>query len=288
VELLVAIAVLSILVLVLMSMLGSLTNTWAQGQARNERRDIAQAVFDRMSRDLAQVSLPASQGNTNALNFVINPSWITKTPYAQSIFFQAPVATDGGTNGNMAVVGYFVQWVNGTPGTPTLTRLLINPSSSDYAVYSGTPNTWVTDALLTNDAPATAPTYTGLLAERVLGLWVQALDSGGNPITQSGVSTNQGETFDSRYPYAYTNYNLNSGAGYVSTNAASSLPASLQVAIAVVDARTAARITSIPTHYAATGNFWNDVQNFVTNLPPAVYKGTEIQSTIIPLSNAPR
>ena len=294
VELMVAIAILSILVLLLLGMLGGLTTVWQQGQAHNERRTVAQAVLDRMTRDISQAVLPMARSNTNSLDFVINPSWITTNNYPQSIYFQAPVATDGGNNGNLAVVGYYVQWIN---GTATLTRLLINPSSTVYAVYSGTHNAWISNSLLTN-APATfvsstSPNnYGGLLAENVIGLWVQALDPLGHPTQQSiNTTANYGEVFDSRYPYAYTNYDLIGGGGttgYIVTNAASAFPASVQIAVAVVDSRTAKRITSIPTYPALTGNIWTDVQNFYNHLPTAVQKGTEIQTTTVPLANGPR
>ena len=293
VELLVAMAVLSLLTLMLMGMLGSVTSVWQMDQGRNERRTVAQSVLERMTRDIGQAALPLSRTNTNSLNFVISPPWITK-PQAntQSIFFQAPVATDGGTNGNLAVVGYFVQWVNGTPGTSTLTRVLINPSApagsgTDYKVYNGTPNAWLSDTLLGTYGAATSPSYAGLLAENVLGLWVQALDPEGNPISQTLPA---GEVFDSRYPYTYYNFGLDiSGNGNLTTNVASALPASVRIAIAVTDSRTAKQITTKPTYYAATGSgVWNDAQKFYTNLPSAIRKGTEIQTTTIPLANGPR
>ncbi len=88
--------------------------------------------------------------------------------------------------------------------------------------------------------------YGGLLAENVLGIWVQALDPQGFPITQRDpVTLNPnlaGEAFDSRLPYSYTNYLY--GSPQVTTNVASAMPASMQVAIAVMDSRTAARLAT--------------------------------------------
>ena len=293
IELLVAMTVLSILMFILLGMLGSLTSAWQLDQAHNERRTTAQTVLDRMTRDISQAAIPSARGNTNSLDFVISPpsTWIgTQYEYAQSIFFQAPVATDNGMNGNLAVVGYFIQWVNGTPGTATLTRLLINPSSADYAVYNGVPNGWLSNHLLTSDAPATSPTYAGLLAQNVIGLWIQALDPTGTPINQTTLTGHKaGEVFDSRYPYTYNNSGFtDNGANEVATVPASALPGSVQVAIAVVDSRTAKLITAIPSNYATSGVFWTDVQNFYNGLPPNIRKGTEIQTTTIPLANGPR
>jgi len=122
---------------------------------------------------------------------VINPPTLVTGSYTlpQAVFWQAPVAVSG-TTGDLSVVGYFVQWV-GT--TPKLCRLLINPSSSAYTVYSGSSGTtWsssITDALLSgsNGAPATQMAgYQGQVAENVLGLWVQALDQNMSPITTTG------------------------------------------------------------------------------------------------------
>jgi len=286
-ELLVAIAILSILMVILLGMLSSLTRAWQSGQAHNERRTVAQTVLDRMSRDLRQAALPTSQNTTNSLEFVISSaSWLGTTQYPQAIFFQAPVATDNGTNGNLAVVGYCVQWVN---GTPTLSRVLVNPSSSQYTVYSGGASGWLTASWLSSAIPVpTANNYKGLLAENVLGLWMQALDpTGTNSITQAGLPA--GETFDSRYPFTYMDYDLNAGNGRSVTKLAGNLPSSVQIAIAVVDSRTAKHLTGTEKPAARSANgIWWDVQNFYNGLNTNIQQGVEIQTTTVPLANGPR
>ena len=280
VEMIVAMAILSIIVVVLLGMTTSMMSTWQFGQAKNERRTAGQAALDRMARDLRQAALPLSRSTTN-LEFVINPSGVSATyRFPQAFFWQAPVATDGGTNGNMAVVGYFVQWIN---GVPSLCRGLINPSSpKSYLVYS-TPTSWITDSLIQTNAPATAASgYAGLLANNVLGLWVQALDPRGNPIQQSsGVA---GENFDSRLGYSYTN----SVYAVATTNQPGVLPAAVQIAILVLDARTAQRLTTQPAVKPLTGNFWGDIHNFTSNLPTVIQKGAEIQTITVDLDNGPR
>ncbi len=285
VELVVAMAILSIIVVVLLSMTTSMMTTWQFGQAKNERRAVGQAVLDRISRDMRLASLPLNRSSSSSLQFVINPgslSAVYKLP--QAVFWQAPLVTDGGTKGNLAVVGYFVQWVN---GVPSLCRCLINPSDTNYKIYSN-PTSWVTDTIIQNSAPATPVSgYAGLLAENVLGLWVQVLDPQGNPIRQSvGVA---GENFDSRLVYSYTNSVYPTLA---TTNTPSALPSTVQVAIVVLDARTAKRLTGAasekPTTASLTGNFWGDIQNFITNLPTAIQKGAELQTTTVDLANGPR
>jgi prepilin-type N-terminal cleavage/methylation domain-containing protein len=281
VEMLVAMAILSIIVVILLSMTTSLMSTWQFGQARDERRTVGQAALDRIARDLRQAAMPMNRSGTN-LEFVINPSGVSANyEFPQAVFWQAPVATDGGTNGNLAIVGYFVQWVN---GTPSLCRSLINPSSSSYSIYSNPPTTWITDSIIQSCAPATASSgYAGLLANNVLALWVQTLDPSGNPISQSGGGV-AGESFDSRLPYSYTN----SVYTVATTNMPSALPASVQIAILVLDSRTARRLTGNEKPTALTGNFWGDIYGFTTHLPVVIQKGSEVQTMTVDLARGPR
>ena len=296
VELLVAIAVLSIIVILLLSMTSSITSIWQAGQAHNERRATTDAVFEHMQRDLQQAAIPASHPgnpqfiNTNSLEMVINPTGIAANyELPQAIFWQAPIATDGSINGSLAIIGYFIQWVN---GAPCLTRLLINPSSTgSYEIYSN-PSSWITSSLITSTAPATAASnYAGLLAPNVLGLWVQVLDANGNPIQQVG-ATAPGESFDSRLPYAYTNYAYTNSGGTpaLATNVACGLPAAVQIGIVVIDSRTALHLagTEKPSATSLTGNFWSDIQTFYQGLPTFIQKGAEIQTTTVNIPVAPR
>jgi prepilin-type N-terminal cleavage/methylation domain-containing protein len=284
VEMLVALAILSIIVVVLLSVITSLMSTWQLGQARNERRTVGRDALERMARDLRLASMPLSKSNATNLEFVVNPAGVSSTyELPQAVFWQAPVASDGGINGNLAIVGYFVQWIN---GAPSLTRVLINPSmTTSYTIYSNP--TWMSDALIQLNAPATASSgYAGLMAENVLGLWVQALDPQGNPIQQSAGFA--GENFDSRLPYAYTNTVYGTQPN---TNVAPVLPASVQIAIVIIDSRTAKRLTGVNPKEkpsAITGNFWSDIQNFYSNLPSAIQKGAEIQTTTVEIAASPR
>jgi hypothetical protein len=128
------------------------------------------------------------------------------------------------------------------------------------------------------------------MSDNVLGLWVQALDGLGNPIQQTG-STIQGEAFDSRLGYAYTNYlYTNAGNPVLATNAACSLPAAVQIAIVIIDSATAHHLTGTekPSPAALTGNFWGDIQTFYAGLPPIIQKGAEIQTTTVEIANGPR
>lgn len=318
VELLMAIAVFVVVGTILVSIASSSSNVWQQGIAHNDRRTVARTVFERMSQDLRDVTQP-NDFSMPKLQMVINPTDGNPRLGAgfllpQAIFWQAPVTTSG-TNGDLAAVGYFIQWVgSGNNARPKLCRLYIDPSSPAYTVYSSGTLTWsstITDTLISgaNGAPATQATgYQGQLAENVLGLWVQALDQQLQPIAKdaSGVAFSPGQ-FDSARGYIstaiYSTGTTTSGTipmsypGMVSpsgsavppfTGGNGALPAALDVAIITVDSRTAMRLTGTEKPTAPTGNFWGDINTFYNQLPASIRRGAEIHSTTINLNSAPR
>ena len=236
-----------------------------------------------MARDLRFAALPANPASAN-LQLVINPANLGndyKLP--QAAFWQAPVASDR-SRGKMALVGYFVQWVkeaNGAPANmvPKLCRLV---ADSDYEMQK--PSDFVTDKLLDSDAPATkASDYAGQFAENVLGLWMQPLDQQNKPISSDAkaLPIPDGQ-FDSSKGYAVA---FDKG---VVTKYPTALPASLEVALVAVDARTAKRLTGIEKPKARTADMWADVNAFYNSLPQPIKQGARIYSTVIDLHGAPR
>jgi type II secretory pathway pseudopilin PulG len=286
-ELLVATAVFVGLALILISIAGSLSSFWQLGISHNERRSSVLAAFSRMARDLRFAAAPINPASTN-FQFVINPANLsTNYKLPQAVFWQAPVASDR-SRGDMALVGYFVQWVTETNGSatnsaPKLCRLLIDSTNFQFQK----PSDSVNDALIANNAPANkASGYEGQLAENILGLWMQALDQARRPITAnaSNVAFGSGE-FDSSQGYQAVLPNGNNPVPYTFDRA---LPASVEVAVIAVDARTARRLTGSERPGARTGNMTNDVNTFYTNLPQGIRQGARIYSTVIDLQTAPR
>jgi type II secretory pathway component PulJ len=278
-ELLVATAVFVALALILVSIASRLSSFWQIGIAHNERRSSALSAFSRMARDLRFAAQTANPSSTN-LQLVINPSNlgnIYKLP--QAAFWQAPVASDR-SRGNMALVGYFVQWVNESNGqVPKLCRLLVD---SNYQMQK--PSDFVSDGLIASNAPATKTAgYAGQLAENVLGLWFQALDQQRNPITVDSKSQAfpNGE-FDSTKGYAV------SFANSAPATFTSALPASLEVALVTVDARTAKRLSGTEKPGPRNADMWADINTFYNSLPQSIKEGARIYSTVIDLHSAPR
>jgi hypothetical protein len=282
-ELLVATAVFLGLALILISIAGSLSSFWQMGISHNERRSSVLAAFSRMARDLRFAAAPINPASTN-FQFVINPGGLgTNYKLPQAAFWQAPVASDR-SRGDVALVGYFVQWVAESNGTvPKLCRLLIDSTNFQFVK----PSDWVTDALIASNAPANkASDYEGQLAENILGIWMQPLDQARQPITvdaTNGAYANG--AFDSTKGYRTV---LTNGTNTGAYTFAPALPASVAVAVIATDARTAKRLTGNERPGPRTANMTNDVNTFYTNLPQGIRQGARIYSTVIDLQSAPR
>ena len=287
IELLVATAVFVGLALILLSIAGSLSSFWQMGISHNERRSSVLAAFSRMARDLRFAAAPINPASTN-FQFVINPDSVgTNYKLPQAAFWQAPVASDR-SRGDMALVGYFVQWViesNGatTNFVPKLCRLLIDSTNFQFAH----PTNWVTDALIASNAPANKTSgYEGQLAENILGIWMQPLDQARRPITTNASNAAYPNgVFDSATGYQTI---LTNGSNTVSYTFARALPASVEVAVVAVDARTARRLTGNERPGSRTADMTNDINTFYTNLPEGIRRGARIYSTVIDLQSAPR
>jgi len=188
----------------------------------------------------------------------------------------------------MALVGYFVQWVTETNGAvttsvPKLCRLLIDSTNFQFQK----PSDWVTDAVIASNAPADKSSgYEGQLAENILGIWMQPLDQAKRPITLDATNGPYAAGhFDSTRGYRTV---LTNGSDPVSYKFDRALPASVEVSVVAVDARTARRLSGSERPAARTADMTNDVNNFYTNLPQGVRQGARIYSTVIDLQSAPR
>ena len=291
IEIMVAMAVLSLILVILASIGGQVNKAMLLGLAGNERRGNDRALLDFLATELqlavvppppqpVQTAVPMimSPNPTGSFQFLINPPGISSTN-AQTIFWQAPAATVQ-TSGNMAEIGYGVVWTNiGGANEAYLRKFFVNQGDANFLIYSQ-PTNWIDDALFQTVAPADAAhDYQGLFAENVFALWARALDSTGNPI----VTTAAGTAFP---PYAY-----DSRQGYTDSSGtihpSSSLPAMVEVAIVVADSRTAQRLTKLyPPTATVPANFWSDINQYVSSFPSVLASGIHVYSTRILLRSA--
>lgn len=252
-ELLVGVAILTILVVILSGVFGGVSKTWQLGQSNNERLQNIRAITDFLTGELRSALLPINRTDKANLQFVINPANISSSfRNADSLFWQAPVAADQ-TLGDVAAIGYFVRWDESKPSNPrpNLCRFYVSDSTSgtNFLVYSqaGGSVPWLTDAIINAVAPADkANAYQGLIAENVVALFAQCLDVKGRPIEKAyDGSVFTGRGFDSRL--GFMDADGTKTADFTNASGGKSpicvLPPMMRLSFVLVDARSAARIT---------------------------------------------
>lgn len=249
VEIMAAMAVLTLVMLILTGLSEQISRVWSKGLSQNQHRNRARSALTFMGRELRQALVSPDVTDT-ALQLIINPAKVTSN-FPHSIFWQAPVATDT-TNGNIAEVGYFIRR-DGTRAN--LCRMLVNPTDINYLIYDASdPTKWVSDDILDKVAPASkASQYRGLFLENVLGLWVEAFNKNGT--VYGG---------DSR-----------------KTSPANQLPAYIKITLVFLDETSAKRVTgAVPL--AAAGD---TPDAFINNLPANIKVGATVVTFTEALKN---
>ncbi len=252
-ELLVATAIFALLATLLLSMTSEASKLWQRAENQKARRQIARIIIETMSRDMESVAFPVVSGATNSLQLVVGSATGTTNLNPNAAFWQA-TASGTGPIGGLAEVGYFVQWKD---NRSALCRYYVPGTNAD-SIFSSSAINWK-DWLTASKIDAYAPglndsnSYGGLLAENVLGLWITVYDA--NNI-------------------AYTNYDSRSSIVR---------PVSAEIGLAVIDPRSARRITNSVLQVSYTPS----IDNFVTNLPSYLRDGVQIFKTRIQLQ-APR
>lgn len=249
VEILAAMAVLSLVMLILVGLSDQMSRVWTKGLSQNQHRNRARSALTFMGRELRQAIVSPDTSDT-ALQLVINPTSVTLN-FPHSIFWQAPVATDS-SSGNIAEVGYFIRRDG---NRANLCRMLVNPTDTNYLIYDASnPDKWVSDSVLDLVAPATKVSqYRGLFLENVLGLWVQAYNKDG------------------------TAYFGNSRK----TSPVNQLPACIKISLVFLDETSAKRVSSPVPLASAT----DTPETFINTLPAAIKGGASIATFTVALKN---
>jgi prepilin-type N-terminal cleavage/methylation domain-containing protein len=179
-ELLVAVAILSLLVLLLASLLGGVNRAWVSGEQQVETYQDGRALIELMSRELRQGIISPK------LQMVQNPTLTgaNQRTNSSSLFWQAQLAST--TSGNLSEVGYFLT-EDTTAHTFQLKRFFVPPTdSTNYQIFANAPNDraalWVTSFVATSGLNT-------VVSDSVIGFWVRCLDENGDPIPWLSSST---------------------------------------------------------------------------------------------------
>jgi prepilin-type N-terminal cleavage/methylation domain-containing protein len=281
IELLVAIAVLSIMLLMLAEMTGTVADTWARGESRIETYQSARAALELMTREMTPAVVDTRT------QFVVMPveelekgGATNLAPETQVALWMAPL----GEQGDLRCVGYYL-YRDDMKRFYRLKRIYIKSAyddSNDQRVdyfplkqavgdarrgerdYSTSPSDadWFTDnwdALAFDDQdPTNEKVVVSAVADGVVAFWVQPLDLLGNPIPWVSESTP---------PHVESKMIFNSSGFFLQATSvpfedgtttkylapednvmrAIRVPAAVDITLVTLDRRTLARMPPVPT-----------------------------------------
>lgn len=309
VELFVAMAIFSLVLVILLLMLGEVNRAWVVGEQRVESFQNGRAILELVSRELAQAVI------SDKLQFVQDPKLAPNVPNlatnASSLFWQAPLGST--INGNICVVGYYLTRTDpsgASAGQYQLRRLLISPDNTNsyYGVYSTEPNAtntpWVEslhadafkesgEAGLSSSGKAAST----VVSDGILAFWARCLDSNGNPIPWlSGSSTANGNPaaaplkFNSAANFQPAIPGMTNSVLYTdpaTTLPAHRLPAAVELTLITLDSRTLKRNPVIPQMDAATNQdqIPAKIEKFLRDAIANGIQSARVFSTTVRLSN---
>lgn len=240
-EMFVATIILAVVIVLLAQTLNFVSTAWSQGEKQVQRRESGRAILDFITPELQAAMLPVNPQDLKNLQFVVNPKALSDDYLNPSaIFWQAPIATDT-RMGEIAEVGYFIQWEKPSPTAPPVpnlyryflepvleqgTKLSVDP---DY-IYNWT-DKW--DGATGDRMKSLLRNKSALFAENVVGFWVRCLDAKGEVIkTKADGSSFADQSYDSRKGYKWADGKKD----------ASALPASVELSFALLDSQSARRL----------------------------------------------
>ncbi len=281
VEVLIAIAILSLMVVLLASLLSGVSRAWVSSEQQVETFQDGRAIADLISRDLSQAVIsPQLQfiQNPGSLNTLLtNPpaSPPTQVANTEGLFWQTASASDA--LGNVSEVGYYLTQradSNGiahfelrrffvSPADPRQppTAPVANPSYHIYdvpsPVYYNSSATTIMPSWINLNGKNLDPARTdfefwsSVVSDGVVGFWIRCLDGNGEAIPW--LSSADGSTVPIRFnstahfqpaiPGQAATFKYTKVS---STAQANLLPATVELTIVTVDSRTMQRKPTIP------------------------------------------
>jgi prepilin-type N-terminal cleavage/methylation domain-containing protein len=244
VELLIATAILSVLVLLLTSLLSGVNRAWVSGEQQVSEFQDGRAICELISRELSQAVVSQN------LQLVENPSLppglnpgesdpARQRANSDSIFWQAPATSTA--SGNLAEIGYYLT------ESYQLKRFFVPPDNNKYAIFSNAPTDisapWITTPFA---SPSEFNAVCSVVSQGVLSFWVRCFDRNGDLIPW--LSTAPPLKFNSAAHFQPAIIGQPSSFKYTSASTARGnlLPTALEVTVVTLDPQTFKRNPTIP------------------------------------------
>lgn len=181
VEVLVALAVLTLLMVMLLATVSHAMSLWQDAEGLKSRQQSARQAITTLSRDLSAAVFPPWSSGGRRLSFLANPGF---ADFENPDFAMWTAAVSEQSNaGDLAEVGYFVAWSPDANGRdqPELRRFVI-PATDANSIFTN-PGQSINATTVESLAPgSTATPPVGLVATNVLGLWFSLFAADGSAL----------------------------------------------------------------------------------------------------------
>ncbi len=169
-EILVATALLTVIVSLLFSIFGKMSDAWIYGEATVDRQRTSRTALELLSRELSQAMITTN--TANAIKFIGSSNWV---------YFVAPVAPFPGQASDLAEFGY--QYISAISAPTNFWRYYVSPSTNNTAWDPYRTAASIKSAMNTSSSPFTSPpASSSTVAENVLDLSFKYYNaSGGGP-----------------------------------------------------------------------------------------------------------
>lgn len=251
VEVLIATAILSALVLLLTSLISGVNRTWVAGEQQVSAFQDGRAICELISRELSQAVMSPN------LQLVQNPTFppglnpnesdpARERTGADSIFWQAPATSTSA--GNIGEIGYYLT------NNYELRRFFVPPDNAKYAIFTNAPTDtsapWITTTFTSTEFNAAC----SIVSQGVLAFWVRCFDRNGDLIPwippgagAAPLKFNSAAHFQPAILGQGTSFKYTSAA---TTARANLLPAVVELTIVTLDPQTFRRNPTIPAQNA--------------------------------------
>jgi prepilin-type N-terminal cleavage/methylation domain-containing protein len=304
IEILVAIALLSLLVVVLSQIVTVVSRAWVEGEKRVEVYQNGRAILDLIERDLTGAA------NSTRLQFVQNPpdlpSSARRAVSSCSLFWQAPL--EFGTPGNLCEVGYYL--VRDEAEDLYQLRRLFIPSDDSrgyFRIFDQPPTAdpdhrsvpWLDtlepaafelpDGSFGSGANQSVVT---VVSDGVVAFWLRCLDANGDPIPWLSSDRLR---YNSAARFRPAIAGLANSFRWTGPDTAQTfeLPSAVEVTLILIDSRTLARDPDIPgmeefSQPSSPTGVPEAIEMFYNALTANGITGAQVFTTRINLVNAPR
>lgn len=240
VEILVAMAILSVLVLLLASLLGGVNRAWISGEQQVQTFQDGRAIIELISRELAQAAIsPNLQMVQNA-----KLTGISQRANADNLFWQANLNSTAA--GSLTEIGYFLD------SDFRLMRFVVPPTdASNYQIFSAPPS----DESAAWTDSASTQSLTTVVSANVIAFWIRCFDGNGDPIPWLSDASPPAAPlrFNSAARFQPAILGQPSSFKYTSasTTQANLLPGSIELTLVTIDSKTLTRsraaVPAMPT-----------------------------------------